>query len=496
MIHDRRAKWFSAATAAFLVSAALTGCVRNPGDTQGNLNKYSGPVKVKTLEQTRLEEKNAESIVPITRIHNTAYVPLDAVAKAIGFRSEWLDDGRFGVGDTDPAWTFRAGDSAVDTGEKSIRMPAPAVKQNGRLYVPASALHGLFGDAAAFRADAQRVSFLPTIKGYHSGADDIARPFQDGKPEASGGLKAESLGPMPGGGAWSGGGFGGWPLGQEGNGQAGNGQGFNDQGMNGQQMNGPGLNGTGSTGTGSTGTGSSGPGMNGQGPNDSTGNGQSQTSGIQGSQTQSGYTQNGIHSAIGDDGTGNGGQADNGQTQTPTGGTQNGQSTSDGTQNGQSTSNGAQNGQSTADNGSQGDNGQQQSSSSVGDHSDVIQEAEKYLGVKYDFGAGKYADTHRFDCSSFTQYIFGKFGVSLPRTAREQAQVGQSVSKDNLQKGDLVFFSVPGRFKSDSTVGHVGIYMGGGKMINANSAPEDGVQITDINKAYWQENFLSAKRIL
>jgi len=277
--------------------------------------------------------------------------------------------------------------------------------------VPVSSLHRVFGDAASFRADDEKVSFFPRPDGTNSAADDLALPFKDDD-SAAGGLKAESVGPigrqLPGGITWgrdNRGGQGGSTFGQAGN----------DSGTDGQGQGGQALYG----------------------------------GDIQNGQTQSGQT--GV------------GQTMNGQTadgQTSTG------------------------------------NFQLQASSSSGDHSDVIREAEKYLGVRYDFGAGDYKDSHTFDCSSFTQYIFDKFGVSLPRTAREQGELGSSVSRSNLKKGDLVFFSVPGRFKSDSTVGHVGIYMGNGKMINANSAPEDGVQITDINKPYWQNNFLFAKRIL
>lgn len=412
MVKYRFEKWLCGLSAAILISASLSGCTSNPGDTQGDLKKYSGPVKVKTLEQTRTEERSAQSVVPVKRIHNTGYVALGDVARAIGFRSQWLRDGQFGVGDTDAAWKFRPGDSKVMDGDKSIRMSAPAVKQSNRLYVPVGSLHNLFGDAAAFRADDKKVSFFPRPEGTNSGADDLALPFKDGD-SAPGGLKAESMGPigqLPDGGAWGQAGpsgQGGSLFGQAGNGygQAGNGFGSNGQGQNGQMWN-------------------DGSFQNGQAQSNQTGFGQS---------------------------------SDNQMT--------------DG-------------------------NYQAQSSSSTGDHSDVIREAEKYLGVRYDFGAGDYSRTHTFDCSSFTQYIFDKFGVSLPRTARAQGRLGRTVSRSDLQKGDLLFFSVPGRFKSDSTVGHVGIYMGNGQMINANTAPQDGVQITDINKQHWQDTFLFAKRIL
>ncbi|MCD9022807.1 C40 family peptidase [Cohnella silvisoli] len=130
------------------------------------------------------------------------------------------------------------------------------------------------------------------------------------------------------------------------------------------------------------------------------------------------------------------------------------------------------------------------------DHANIIAFAKKYLGIKYEFGTGSYSETGKFDCSSFTQYVFDKFGVKLPRVAGQQAEGGTFVARDMLQAGDLLFFYVPGRFKSNETVGHVGIYMGEGNMIHSSPKPEDGVQITPINKDYWKETFLYAKRFL
>ncbi|MBD0382721.1 C40 family peptidase [Paenibacillus sedimenti] len=125
----------------------------------------------------------------------------------------------------------------------------------------------------------------------------------------------------------------------------------------------------------------------------------------------------------------------------------------------------------------------------------LIRRAKQYLGVKYRFGTGPYSQTGRFDCSTFTQYLFGKQGVKLPRVSRQQAALGTYVSRKNLRKGDLMFFYVPGRFRTNRTVGHVGIYMGNMKMIHSSPKPKNGVQITDINKPYWKKTYLRAKRV-
>jgi len=82
--------------------------------------------------------------------------------------------------------------------------------------------------------------------------------------------------------------------------------------------------------------------------------------------------------------------------------------------------------------------------------------AEKYLGVPYVWGG---ESPGGFDCSGLVQFVYSNLGVSLPRTAADQQQVGSSVSRDQLQPGDLVFFGNPAH--------HVGIYVGGGAMINA-----------------------------
>ncbi|RXT09138.1 NlpC/P60 family protein [Ammoniphilus sp. CFH 90114] len=122
----------------------------------------------------------------------------------------------------------------------------------------------------------------------------------------------------------------------------------------------------------------------------------------------------------------------------------------------------------------------------------IINQGKKYLGVKYVFGA-RTGRTSSFDCSSYTQYLYGQQGIRLPRTARAQATRGSYVKVANLRPGDLLFFSVPGRFSSDRTVGHVGIYMGNGRMIHA--APPRVAIINVANSSYWKRVYLGARRV-
>jgi cell wall-associated NlpC family hydrolase len=125
----------------------------------------------------------------------------------------------------------------------------------------------------------------------------------------------------------------------------------------------------------------------------------------------------------------------------------------------------------------------------------VITQAQTFIGVPYLFGAKSFETTKRFDCSSFTQYIYSKQGLKLPRSSRDQALQGIAVSRQMLKPGDLMFFYVPGRFRSNSIIGHVGLYIGNGQMIHATPSAPSGVKITSINSSYWQQKFLKARRV-
>jgi peptidoglycan DL-endopeptidase CwlO len=134
-----------------------------------------------------------------------------------------------------------------------------------------------------------------------------------------------------------------------------------------------------------------------------------------------------------------------------------------------------------------------QSVSSV-DTGELVSYAKKFLGVPYDFGAGPYEETKRFDCSSFTRHVFQKFGIDLPRLAKDQDNIGRRVSRSELEPGDLIFFTVPGRFETDAVPGHVGIYLGGGSFIHTWGDP--GVQISELDSGYWSNVILHMQRVL
>ena len=86
--------------------------------------------------------------------------------------------------------------------------------------------------------------------------------------------------------------------------------------------------------------------------------------------------------------------------------------------------------------------------------------AKSKLGITYKWGGNGPYD---YDCSGFTKEIFELNGITIPRVSKDQAKVGEKISKKNLQKGDLIFFDD----KESSQVSHVGIYLGNGKFIHA-----------------------------
>lgn len=116
----------------------------------------------------------------------------------------------------------------------------------------------------------------------------------------------------------------------------------------------------------------------------------------------------------------------------------------------------------------------------------ILSRAKYFLGTPYGFGD---KEGGRTDCSGFTQQVYRPFGVSLPRSASEQALFGENVSLDDLQVGDLLFYRT---YKSDPS--HVAIYAGDGKIIHASYAAKK-VQYDSIEKAYYRNRFMYARRL-
>jgi cell wall-associated NlpC family hydrolase len=93
----------------------------------------------------------------------------------------------------------------------------------------------------------------------------------------------------------------------------------------------------------------------------------------------------------------------------------------------------------------------------------ALKYALKQIGDKYVFGA---AGMTYWDCSGLTMRAYQAAGVSLPHSSAAQSRMGKPISRSQLKPGDLVFFGRP--------VSHVGIYLGGGKMVHA---PRSGSRV-------------------
>ena len=118
----------------------------------------------------------------------------------------------------------------------------------------------------------------------------------------------------------------------------------------------------------------------------------------------------------------------------------------------------------------------------------LVSLAYNYLGVPYVWGG---TSTSGFDCSGYTQYVYKQFGISLNRTAAQQLGNGYSVSYDELQLGDLVFFA--NTYYSSEAATHVGIYVGNGQFIHAASG---GVKVTSLSDSYYASRYVGARRVL
>lgn len=120
---------------------------------------------------------------------------------------------------------------------------------------------------------------------------------------------------------------------------------------------------------------------------------------------------------------------------------------------------------------------------------DLILKGLELVGVNYRRG-GTNADSG-LDCSGFVQLVFkDAVGLILPRTAREQSQIGDTVDKTELKPGDLVFFNTMRHAFS-----HVGIYLGDNRFLHS---PRSGaeVRVEDMRQSYWVKRYNGARRVV
>jgi hypothetical protein len=117
----------------------------------------------------------------------------------------------------------------------------------------------------------------------------------------------------------------------------------------------------------------------------------------------------------------------------------------------------------------------------------ILRVAEPFFGAPYRLGGDTPAG---IDCSGLTRAVFARFGCDLPRQSRLQAGVGAPVASADLTPGDLLFFST----NRDLGINHVGIYLGGGRMLHSSSL-RGGVAVDRLPGSRYEGWFVTARRL-
>jgi cell wall-associated NlpC family hydrolase len=126
------------------------------------------------------------------------------------------------------------------------------------------------------------------------------------------------------------------------------------------------------------------------------------------------------------------------------------------------------------------------------DGPDVVRTARQYVGVPYRMGG---ATPRAFDCSGFVRYVFAEHGIALPRTAHEQAALGEAPSAgDTLVAGDLLFFY------GGKGAQHVAMYVGGDSIIHASSVAHqiryDRLSGNGVRRTWFHQRLIAVRRVL
>lgn len=112
----------------------------------------------------------------------------------------------------------------------------------------------------------------------------------------------------------------------------------------------------------------------------------------------------------------------------------------------------------------------------------VVTYARRLMGVRYTYGGT--SPRTGFDCSGFTRFVYAHFGITLPHYSVAQFSLGHRVSIAGLRPGDLLFFD---------GLGHVGLYVGGGRFIHA---PHTGTSVQISPLSEYSGSYDGARRII
>lgn len=119
--------------------------------------------------------------------------------------------------------------------------------------------------------------------------------------------------------------------------------------------------------------------------------------------------------------------------------------------------------------------------------------AEALLGKGYVYGK---TGPDNFDCSGFIYYVYKNFNIDLSRSSRYQARDGESINREEIKKGDLLFFKSPS--PNNPNIGHVGIALenedGDVKFIHSSTGR--GVVIDSLGSKHYGRRFMEARRVI
>ncbi|HUH65826.1 MAG TPA: NlpC/P60 family protein [Syntrophales bacterium] len=117
---------------------------------------------------------------------------------------------------------------------------------------------------------------------------------------------------------------------------------------------------------------------------------------------------------------------------------------------------------------------------------ELIKTAESFVGVPYLWGGS--SPNTGFDCSGLSMTVYQLNGLDLPRSSKEQYDVGTPVEKNDLLRGDLVFFATAGKGKAT----HVGVYVGDGRFIHA---PGKGkkIRVDHLSWTYYKKRYIGGR---
>ncbi|MGD9345885.1 MAG: NlpC/P60 family protein [Candidatus Aminicenantes bacterium] len=120
---------------------------------------------------------------------------------------------------------------------------------------------------------------------------------------------------------------------------------------------------------------------------------------------------------------------------------------------------------------------------------ELVSTARSFIGIPYSWGGT--APEQGFDCSGLTMAVYELNGLKLPRSSRDQFAVGRPISRNQLTKGDLVFFAT----SQGKKVTHVGIYTGNGQFIHA-PGRDKRIRTDSLTNGYFKTHFLGARTYL